>query len=162
MSNWYKKMRNRVYYYCFESRALHDLASCALPCGTGNECKTEFVKDLSDCFVTGVCFLEHLCLALCSLNEMTVQQCDVCDKMSCQLLSPASYPLRSEDGRYFLLSPALNQFSERRLKSLLTSHHFQLAGEPWIEIRLQSIDRLCHYRISSTYSMVTHIWKLAQ
>lgn len=59
-------------------------------------------------------------------------------------------------------SPGLNQFANRRLSSFLTNPHFRLVEEPRIEIRLQSINSLCHYRISSIHSMVTNIWKCAQ
>lgn len=69
------------------------IAQSCIMRGTENKCKTPNHKDLSDCSVTALCFLEHLCLAPCSLNEMMAQQCNVCDKMSCQYLSPAAYPL---------------------------------------------------------------------
>lgn len=55
----------------------------------------------------------------------------------------------SMDEQYFLLCLSLNQFSRRWLSLLLKSHHFHLLANFWTEIRLQSINSVCHYRISS-------------
>lgn len=79
-------IRNEMYY--FKS----SVALCCIMCDATQNWKwmqnTE-IHQGSDFSVTGVCFWEHLCLCQgvpCFPKEMTVQQCNACDKMSCNCL----------------------------------------------------------------------------
>lgn len=123
---------------------------------------TEIIKDVSDCYMTGACLLEDLSAAVLSKpNDGTTVQCYWQQVSTIIVLSRLSVPETGWTYSFPLLSLSQSIYREK-VKFSSRSPHFHLAAESWIEIRLQSINCLCHYRISSTYSTVTYICKLAQ